>query len=303
MDLKQRLVEWLSWLKLTRRFSSHTIVAYVHDLQQFLTFMEKYKAESVSEQALIDFKITDFRSWLAFRHTKGLSPRSTARSLSVVRNFYGYLGRQRGQTCLALTTLQSPRLKVNLPRPLSERQAADLMDDIEGFSTQTWLGLRDKALFILLYATGMRIGEALSLMGNCLPLTDRLTVLGKGKKQRIVPIIPQAQQAINEYVKSCPFPIASDTPLFLGMKGSALNPSVAQKTLRLYRRVMGLPEYVTPHALRHSCATHLMAETHDLRAIQELLGHASLVTTQVYTSIDQQQLMQVYAKAHPRGKS
>lgn len=303
MDLKQRLFEWLSWLKLTRRFSAHTIVAYEHDLRQFLAFMEKYKAESVSEQALIEFKITDFRSWLAFRHTAGLSSRSTTRALSVVRNFYGYLGQQIGQTCLALATVQSPRLKVNLPRPLSENQAADLMDDIEGFSTQIWLGLRDKALFVLLYATGMRISEALSLTGNCLPLTDRLTVLGKGKKQRIVPIIPQAQQAINNYVKSCPFSIESETPLFLGVRGGRLNPSVAQKTLRLYRRMMGLPEYVTPHALRHSCATHLMAETHDLRAVQELLGHASLVTTQIYTNIDQQQLMQVYTKAHPRGKN
>jgi len=303
MDLKQRLFEWISWLKLTKRFSSHTIVAYEHDLRQFLTFMEKYKAESVSEQALIEFKITDFRSWLAFRHTKGLSPRSSARALSVVRNFYGYLGQEMGQTCLPLAIVQSPRLKINLPRPLSESQAAALMDDIEGFSTQIWLGLRDKALFVLLYATGMRISEALSLTGNCLPLTDRLTVLGKGKKQRIVPIILQAQQAINDYVKSCPFPIELETPLFLGARGGALNPSIAQKTLRLYRQMMGLPEYVTPHALRHSCATHLMAETHDLRAIQELLGHASLVTTQVYTNIDQQQLMQVYMKAHPRGKS
>lgn len=302
MDLKQRFFEWLSWLKLTKRFSSHTLVAYEDDLRQFLTFMENYKAESLSEQALIDFKITDFRSWLAFRHTNGLSPRSTARALSTVRNFYGYLGQQIGQTCLALAIVQSPRLKVNLPHPLSESQAITLMDDIDGFATETWLGLRDKALFVLLYATGMRISEALSLMGNCLPLTDRLTVVGKGKKQRVVPVILQAQQAINDYIKACPFPIESNTPLFLGVRGGALNPSVVQKTLRLYRRMMGLPEYVTPHALRHSCATHLMAETHDLRAIQELLGHASLATTQIYTNVDYQQLMQVYAKAHPRGK-
>ncbi|WP_032112987.1 tyrosine recombinase XerC [Candidatus Paracaedibacter symbiosus] len=302
MNLNQRLLDWTNWLKLTKRFSSHTLYAYERDFREFLTFMAQYKAETLLEQALIDLKITDFRSWLAFRNNKGLSPRSTARALSVVRNFYTYLGKQTGNTCPALTAVQSPRVKVSLPRPLSEGQTAELMTDIEGFATEEWLGLRDKALFVLLYATGMRLGEALNLTGYCLPLTDRLAIIGKGKKQRIVPIIPAVQTTITAYVKACPFPIEATTPLFLGVKGGALNPSMAQKTLRLYRRAMGLPEYVTPHALRHSCATHLMSQTQDLRGIQELLGHASLATTQIYTSIDQQQLMQTYNKAHPRGR-
>lgn len=302
MNLNQQILNWLNWLKLTKRFSPHTVIAYEGDLRKFLIFMAEYKAETLSEQALIELKITDFRSWLALRHSEGLSARSTARALSVVRNFYGYLGRQSGKICLALAAVQSPRVKLSLPRPLSQSQAAALMDDIEGFANEIWLGLRDRALFVLLYATGMRISEALNLKGSCLPFSDRLTILGKGKKQRIVPILPLAQTAMSEYIKACPFPIASETPVFLGAKGGPLNPAVAQKALRLYRHSMGLPDYVTPHALRHSCATHLMSQTHDLRGIQELLGHASLATTQVYTNIDQQQLMHVYNKAHPRGK-
>lgn len=303
MLLNQRLLDWVNWLKLTKRFSHHTLIAYEHDFHEFLTFMAEYKAENLSEQALIELKITDFRSWLAFRKRQGLSVRSTARALSVVRNFYSYLGKQTGKACAALAIVQSSRVGLSLPHPLNENQALTLVEDIEDFASEPWIGLRNKALFVLLYATGMRIGEALNLTGGCLPLNDRLTIMGKGKKQRIIPIIPQVVDAIKEYVYACPFRIGSETPLFLGARGGKLNPSIAQKCLREYRRTMGLPEYVTPHALRHSCATHLMAETKDLRAIQELLGHASLSTTQIYTNIDQQQLMQVYNTAHPRGKT
>ena len=300
--LNQQLFNWLQWLKLTKRFSFHTLAAYEGDLRKFLTFMQKYKGETLTEQALIDCKVTDFRSWLADRHREGFSTRSTARALAVVRNFYRYLAKHNGQVCLALNGVQSPRVKIGLPRPLSQEQAATLLEEIDSFAVQAWVGLRDKAFFLLLYATGMRISEALQLKGNCLPLSDRLKVTGKGKKQRFVPILPLVITAITAYIKACPFPILADTPLFLGMKGGALNPCVAQKVLRLYRRAMGLPDYVTPHALRHSCATHLMAETHDLRTIQELLGHESLATTQAYTHIDQHQLLQVYHQAHPRGK-
>lgn len=302
MDLNQRRLAWLNWLKLTKRFSTHTIRAYERDLHEFLTFIEQHKAEKLQESVLIGLKIADFRSWLASRNNKGLSPRSTARALAVVRNFYLYLAKQTGNTCPALRAVQSPRIRVGLPRPLSETQATDLTENIDGFATKGWLGLRDKALFILLYATGMRISEALNLTGSCLPLSDRLAIVGKGKRQRIVPIIPAIRDAINAYVESCPEIIEPDGPLFLGVKGGRLNASMAQKALRLYRRAMGLPEYVTPHALRHSCATHLMSQTQDLRAIQELLGHASLSTTQIYTNIDQQQLMRTYHESHPRGQ-
>lgn len=302
MFLNQRLLDWVNWLRLTKRFSPHTLIAYERDFREFLTFISEYKAESLSEQALIELKITDFRSWLAFRKRHGFSPRSTARALSVVRNFYNYLGRQTGKACVALAIVQSSRVTPGLPHPLNESQALTLMEDIGAFAAEPWIGLRNKALFILLYATGIRISEALNLTAGCLPLKDRLVILGKGKKQRIVPIIPQVVNAIGEYVNACPFPIKSGTSLFLGAKGGKLNASIAQKALRQYRRTIGLPEYVTPHALRHSCATHLMEQTKDLRAIQELLGHASLSTTQIYTNINQQQLMQVYNTAHPRGK-
>lgn len=300
--MNQRLLDWVNWLTLTKRFSPHTLIAYERDFRAFLTFMSGHKAEDLSEQALIELKVTDFRSWLAFRKRHGFSARSTARAVSVVRSFYNYLGRQTGKTCAALAIVQPSRITPGLPHPLNESQALTLVEDIETFADEPWVGLRNKALFILLYATGIRISEALNLKGNCLPLKDRLTILGKGKKQRIVPVIPQVITAVEEYIKACPFPIQSDTHLFLGAKGGGLNASVAQKALRHYRRIAGLPEYVTPHALRHSCATHLMTETKDIRAIQELLGHASLSTTQIYTNIDQQQLMQVYNTAHPRGK-
>lgn len=302
MILNQRLLDWVNWLKLTKRFSPHTLIAYERDFREFLAFMIEYKAENLSEQVLIELRVADFRSWLAFRKRQGLSPRSTARALSVVRNFYNYLGKQTGKACTALGIVQSSRVTLSLPHPLNESQALTLVEEIEEFASEPWIGLRDKALFVLLYATGIRISEALNLTGSCLPLNDRLTILGKGRKQRIVPIIPLVVDAIKEYINACPFPIEPETPLFLGAKGGKLNASIAQKTLRQYRRAMGLPEYLTPHALRHSCATHLMAQTKDLRAIQELLGHASLSTTQIYTNIDQQQLMQVYNTAHPRGK-
>lgn len=302
MQLKEHLDNWISWLKLTKRFSVHTIIAYRYDLGEFLNFLTRHKNALIDEDQLVTLKITDFRSWLAYRKSKNYSARSTARALSVVRNFYTYLGKESGKICGALSGIQPPRLKANLPKPLTEIQADKLVSDIETFSEEPWIGLRNKALFVLLYATGMRISESLSLTGNHLPLTDRLVILGKGKKQRIIPIIPAVKEAVIEYVKACPYPLLSDTPLFLGARGGKLQPAIAQRTLQQYRQLMGLPDYVTPHALRHSCATHLMAHTKDLRAIQELLGHASLSTTQMYTDIDQQQLLATYTQAHPRNR-
>lgn len=302
MQLNQRLSDWINWLKLTKRFSPHTIVAYRHDTEGFLVFIEQHIGSAVSEEILVALKITDFRSWLAYRKKQNFSARSTARAFSVVKNFYHYLGRETGKICSALSGIQPPRIKAGLPRPLTETQAENLVSNIETFSDEPWVGLRNKALFVLLYATGMRISESLSLTGSQLPLTDRLVIVGKGKKQRIVPIIPAVKEAIMEYVKSSPYPILSETPLFLGVRGRVLSPAIAQRTLQQYRQLMGLPEYVTPHALRHSCATHLMAQTQDLRTIQELLGHASLSTTQIYTQIDQQHLLKTYNQAHPRNK-
>ena len=190
-----------------------------------------------------------------------------------------------------------------MPRPLSVEQAESLLSDIEGYASEMWVGLRDRALFTLLYATGMRISEALSLKGDIITAKDHIAVCGKGGKTRIVPLISTVHEAISEYVQACPYPITVSTFLFLGVKGKVLSATVAQLSLRRYRQSVGLPASVTPHALRHTCASHLMQESADLRGIQELLGHASLSSTQIYTHIDQRQLLQTFTKAHPRSRS
>lgn len=209
-----------------------------------------------------------------------------------------------------LSFMRSPRIKVGLPRPLSIHDTQKLLEDmnmpsldeeIKG-NKMEWVGLRDKALFTLLYATGMRISEGLSLKRTCLPLGDHLVIKGKGSKERLVPILEEVKQAIITYIDACPILLSPQDALFIGVKGNSLHPHVAQKVIRDYRRLVGLPETVTPHALRHSCATHLLSNEGDLRTIQELLGHASLTSTQIYTNVDQVQLLNTFKAAHPRSK-
>ena len=203
----------------------------------------------------------------------------------------------------ALDSIRAPRVKVGLPRPLSVIQAKSLVDDIEDMNDEPWIGARNRALFTLIYSCGLRLGEALSLSRKQAPLeTDTLLIQGKGKRERMVPILPIMNQTLQEYLRLCPYVMGPDGPLFLGAKGGRLHAGIAQKTMRDYRRAIGLPETATPHSLRHSCATHLMNASGDLRGIQELLGHASLSTTQVYTDVDTARLMKVYQSAHPRAK-
>lgn len=225
---------------------------------------------------------------------------STARAVCVLRSFYKFVSREQGIPLPVLSLLKSPRVKVGLPRPLSISDTQVMLETIEELSQTEWIGLRNKALFTILYATGMRISEALSLSRKMVPFTDRLTIQGKGRKQRVIPILPLINVAVEAYLKKCPYALSDEAPLFVGERGGPLHPSIAQKALKMYRRSVGLPEFVTPHALRHSCATHLLENSGDLRVIQELLGHASLNSTQGYTQVNQQQLIASFQKFHPR---
>jgi integrase/recombinase XerC len=289
-------------MKTERRLSRHTWAAYGLDLDDLTKFMTSHLGHPLTLMDFAQLRLQDWRSWLAYRQHQGLSARSTARAISVIRSFNRYLQHHRYLYNPTLTQLRSPRVKIGLPKPITENQAVELVDDIKAMARQGWVGQRDKAIMALLYGGGLRIHEALNLNGNVLPLSDTLVIKGKGGKQRLVPLLPIVIQEIEAYCKLCPFPITASTPLFLGVRGGRLNPNVIQKVLRDYRRAMGLPEYLSPHALRHSCATHLLSASSDLRAVQELLGHATLSTTQIYTHVDHVKLIHTYAQTHPRQK-
>lgn len=303
MTLPAHFTEWIDWLQDARKVSFHTVEAYKGDINQFLVFQNTHHGKDLSVEELINLSVRDFRAWLAYRSSKDYEHRSTARALSVVRSFFRYLTKHDYPVCTALASIRSPRVKVGLPRPLTVDQARSLIEDIGDLNEESWIGSRDKALFTLLYSAGLRLGEALSLTRNQTPLeSETLLVQGKGKRERMVPVLPIVQQTLEDYIRLCPYVLAPDGPLFVGAKGKRLDPAIAQKSMRNYRRAIGLPESATPHALRHSCATHLMSASGDLRGIQELLGHASLATTQVYTDVDTTRLMKIYESAHPRAK-
>jgi len=298
MSLSVFLTNWILWLQDSRKMSVHTVAAYEADIHQFLVFQEEHQGKNLDVEDLIALTVRDFRAWLAYRSGEKYEHRSTARALSVIRNFFRFLTKNGYASNTALESIRSPRIKVGLPRPLSVTQAKSLVDDIDLLSEELWI-----ALFTLLYSCGLRLGEALSLTRKQAPLeSDTLLVQGKGKRERMVPVLPIIAQTLQEYIRLCPFVFAPDGPLFVGAKGGRLHPGIAQKTMREYRRAIGLPETATPHALRHSCATHLMSASGDLRGIQELLGHASLATTQIYTDVDTARLIKVYNNAHPRAK-
>jgi integrase/recombinase XerC len=303
MEVSEFLSNWIDWLKDGKKVSSHTLVAYESDFHHFVSFQMEHLGKSLVLDDLVNLKIQDFRAWLAHRVSQKYDYRSTARALSVVRSFYRYLAKQNYPANTGLSSIRTPRVKLGLPRPLSVTEAKDLIQDIDLHSQEAWIGLRDRALFTLLYACGLRLGEALQLTRKQAPLEcDTLRIQGKGNRERLVPILPIISQTLQEYIRLCPFVLSPDGPLFVGAKGGKLQPGVAQKTMRTYRRAVGLPETATPHALRHSCATHLMSTSGDLRGIQELLGHASLSTTQVYTDVNMARLIQIYNTAHPRAK-
>ena len=237
---------------------------------------------------------------MAHERSRGISARSLARALSAVKGFCGWLGEKNDTDVSAILSVRAPKHQKKLPRPLAPNAATDMIEVIGDQQKEPWIAARDMAVVTLLYGLGLRIGEALALDASVNPLGDVLRVLGKGNKERELPVLPVAAQAVSKYASLCPYDLMPGTPLFRGKRGKQLNPRAVQKSMELARVNLGLPASATPHALRHSFATHLLSAGGDLRAIQELLGHASLSTTEAYTSVDAARLMEVYEKAHPR---
>ncbi len=296
---------WHDWLAHERRASPHTIDAYSRDLAAFLAFLAGHLGGPPDLADLTALSTADFRSWLARRAADGLARSSTARALSVVRGFFRRLDREGLVHNPALAALRTPKQPHSLPRPLTVAEARRTVESAGDLASEPWLALRDKALLALLYGAGLRIGEALALNRGALPSgkagEDAAVVVdGKGGKQRMVPLLAVVRAAIADYLAACPWRLPADGPLFVGVRGGRLNPGVVQRRMRELRGYLGLSEDATPHSLRHSFATHLLGGGGDLRTIQELLGHASLSTTQRYTEVDAEALLKVYAKAHPR---
>jgi len=295
--LAQDLIrDWDAHLAHERRRSEHTRRAYVATAERFAAFLSGHHGGEVDAAMLRRTSANDLRAYLATRRSEGLGNASAARELSALRGFLRFVGGE-GAT---LPALRGPRVKKGLPRPVAPAEALQLAQDVEDNARLGWVGARDFALLLLLYGAGLRIGEALSLTGAVLPLGDVLRVTGKRNKTRVVPVLPAVAKAVARYVDACPWPMAKETPLFLGARGGPLQPGVVRASVRSARRALGLPERTTPHALRHSFATHLLAGGADLRSLQELLGHASLASTQVYTAVDAAHLLDIYRNAHPR---
>jgi len=295
--LADRLIrDWDAHLAHEKRRSDHTRRAYIATAERFCAFLSQHRGGEVDKAMLSALNPNDLRAYLADRRAGGLGNASAARELSALRSFLRYVGGSNAH----VPTMRGPRVKKGLPRPVAPAEVMGLAQDVEDNAREGWVGARDFALLLLLYGAGLRIGEALSLTGVVLPLGDTLRVTGKRGKTRIVPILPAVAKAAARYVAACPWPIEMETPLFLGARGGPLQPGVVRASVRAARRALGLPERTTPHALRHSFATHLLAGGADLRSLQELLGHASLASTQIYTAVDAAHLLDVYRSAHPR---
>jgi integrase/recombinase XerC len=292
--------QWIAYLRDERRFAENSVAAYRRDVEAFLDFLSRHLAAAPTSADLAALEPRDLRAYLAHRRQgpQALSDRSVSRALAAIRGFYRYLERRHGLTNPRLALVRGPKLKRALPRPVSEIAARELI--AEASASRGWIGARDAALVTLLYASGLRISEALSLTGAELPLPEMLRVVGKGGKERLAPMLGAAREAVQRYAELCPHALSKDAPLFRGVRGGPLSPRDAQALMARLRARLGLPSSATPHALRHSFATHLLANGGDLRAIQELLGHESLSTTQTYASVETKKILQSYRRAHPR---
>ena len=290
---------WSRHLLHDRRRSAHTARAYVATAHRLIQFLGQYRGEAIEARALIGLSSQDLRAFLAERRRDGLGAASAARELSAVRNFLSYATEQQGELPQVPRT-RAPRRAKTLPRPVAPDEAVALAEDASGAASEDWIGARDLAILLLLYGAGLRVAEALSLTARVLPIGPSIRVIGKRSKSRVVPVVPAVAQAIEDYVRQCPFPLQGDVPLFLGARGGPLNGDLVRRAVRAARNRLGLPDSLTPHALRHSFATHLLARGADLRALQELLGHVSLSSTEIYTAVDAARLLDVYRHAHPR---
>ena len=290
---------WTSYLQHDRRRSPHTVRAYAATAHRLIAFLGRYRGELIDARGLGAVNAADLRAFLADRRAGGLGAASAARELSGVRAFLKYAAEQQGSHA-QLPRTRAPKRPRTLPRPAAPDEAMNLAENAAEAASAPWIGARDLAILLLLYGAGLRVAEALSLSADVRPIGSTLRVTGKRSKTRVVPIVPAVREAIEEYARQCPYPLRGQVPLFVGARGGPLNPDLVRRAVAAARRRLGLPDTLTPHALRHSFATHLLARGADLRALQELLGHASLSSTQIYTAVDAARLLDVYRHAHPR---
>jgi len=290
---------WGQYLANDRRRSPHTVRAYVATAHRLIEFLGRHRGEEIGRFSLLNLHASDLRAFLADRRGEGLGASSAAREMSAVRAFLTYAAEAQGNQP-QLPRTRAPKRPRTLPRPASPDEAIALAKEAEVAAPNDWLGARDLAILLLLYGAGLRVAEAMGLTARVLPMGQAMRVTGKRGKTRIVPLVPAVREAIEAYVALCPYSLSGDAPLFVGAKGGPLNPDLVRRAVRGARARLGLPDSVTPHALRHSFATHLLARGADQRSLQELLGHASLSSTQIYTEVDAARLLDVYRHAHPR---
>ena len=297
---RDALQGWLTHIRALDGRAAQTVTAYAGDVSGYLGFLAQHRGGTEGLAALTSVPLSDLRAWMAHERGRGVSARSLARALSAVKGFTAWLADRQGADATAVLSARAPKFQRKLPRPLSVDAASDVLDTVGDDAREPWVAARDMAVVTLLYGCGLRISEALGLTGADHPLPEVLRILGKGGKERLVPVLPAARQAVSRYAALCPFDLTAEATLFRGTRGGPLNPRLIAAAMERTRNRLGLPSTATPHALRHSFATHLLSAGGDLRAIQELLGHASLSTTQAYTAVDAARLMEVYEKAHPR---
>jgi integrase/recombinase XerC len=290
---------WGGHLAHDRRRSPHTVRAYVATAHRLIDFLGRHRGEEIGRFGLLNLHASDLRAFLADRRGGGLGASSAAREMSAVRAFLTFAAEEQGNAP-QLPKTRAPKRPRTLPRPASPQDAVALAEEAQSAAPNDWIGARDLAILLLLYGAGLRVAEAMGLTARILPLGQAMRVTGKRGKTRIVPLVPAVREAINAYVALCPYPLAGDARLFVGAKGGPLNADLVRRAVRGARARLGLPDSLTPHALRHSFATHLLARGADLRSLQELLGHASLSSTQIYTEVDAARLLDVYRHAHPR---
>ncbi len=298
----EALYAFVQYLQHERRMSEHTVDGYRRDVGNFLGFLVEHIGGEAHVDDLVKLTPSDVRAWLAYRRANyDLQATSISRALSAVRAFYKFLDRQLNKPNARIQMVKAPKRPQRLPRPVSQEAAQNLLQEVQDQDVEPWIAARDAAMIALMYGAGLRISEALSLTDADIPAKEILRIQGKGDKVRLVPLIPVVRDALNDYFEKRPFLRDEEGPLFRGVKGKKLNPRIIQKLVENLRIVMGLPDTATPHALRHSFATHLLANGADLRSIQTLLGHASLSSTQIYTGVEADRLKAIHRAAHPRG--
>lgn len=301
-DLEYEYNNWLNYLSNIKKLSQNSVISYKNDLSKFFIFFQDYIEKNIGLKEIESIKISEFRSFLTYRRNSEISSNSIARNISALKSFFRFLIKNNKIKESSVFNLKSPKLKKSLPRPINVDLAIQVIKQAEEIEDEKWIGLRNKAILILLYGCGLRISEALSLNYDDVQNEDHILIKGKGEKERIVPMMPYIKKGIENYLEACPKEIISGEALFIGKRFSRLSPRIIQYALKKIRTALSLPETATPHALRHSFATHLLDSGGDLRTIQELLGHSSLSTTQKYTKVETSKLLDIYKKSHPLAK-